>query len=299
MVNNVKVRNKKDKEYVWICDYCGKEFLTKKKCDHHQLKCDQNPKKRELTIKIKLPKKKEMFSLFFGIVVLYFLVYVLVSSHAQSNGLPIKNLLTPNKWFGKISFGIVAPTPTPTLTPTPTQIPTSTPAPKKTSTTKANVSGNTNNGGVECVGPDGKHFNTSMDECKKLNESWGKPVNYIVNCTYPPECGGGTKRESKIECDKPCTSTKVNTSNTNTNSANTSNYVMVSLYGGDMIVWCKPEVVQTLNDLYPQVQQSSKLWADTCVVASPPAQCDSLKQDANRKEDSYKSIFMSNCVNKK
>jgi hypothetical protein len=133
-----------------------------------------------------------------------------------------------------------------------------------------------------------------MTECKNLAEKWGKKVDYMTNCTYPEECGGGVHRISKSECDTPCEIIK-----TNKNTSNTSNYVMVSLYGGDMIVWCKPEVVQTLNDLYPQVQSSSKLWADTCVVTSPPSQCDLLKQDANRKEDNYKSIFMNNCVNKK
>jgi len=225
-------------------------------------------------------------------IVLYFLVYFVVSSYTESNGLPLRDLLQPHKWFRSEPIPTATPLPVPTSIPTPTSVPTIKPK-VKTTTSSSSGTGSL----IECIGPDGKQFNTSMDECKKLNEQWGKPVNYMTDCNYPPECGGGVKRESKIECDKPCTRTKVNTSNTN--STNTSSYVMVSLYGGDMVVWCKPEVVQALNDLYPQVQQSSKLWADTCVVASPPAQCDTLKQDANRKEDNYKSIFMGNCVNKK
>lgn len=254
------VQPKKDVDYVWTCDYCGKESKTKKISDIHELKCIKNPQNSRFLILIGV-----LF--FIGIL---FCVDFVVKAKEKSNFIPQQ---------------VQEPTPTVTPSATPTTV------------VKKNNNTQTTNNQIECIGPDGKHFNTSMAECKNLAEKWGKPINYMTDCNYPPECGGGVKRESKIECDKPCTRTKVNTSNTN--SANTSSYVMVSLYGGDMVVWCKPEVVQALNDLYPQVQQSSKLWADTCVVASPPAQCDSLKQDANRKEDNYKSIFMSNCVNKK
>lgn len=57
---------------------------------------------------------------------------------------------------------------------------------------------------VDCIGPDGKQFNTTMEDCKNLNEKWGKQVNYIVNCIIPTECGGGSRTMSKSECDKPC-----------------------------------------------------------------------------------------------
>lgn len=252
------VQTKKNSDYVWTCDFCGKEFKTKKLSDLHELKCIKNPQNSRFFILIGV-------LVFIGI--LFFIDFV-VKAKEKSN-------LIPQQEQQLI--------PTITLTPTPTSKP-------KTQ----NTSNNTNIPQTECIGPDGKHFNTTMDECKKLAEKWGKSVDYMVNCTYPEECGGGVRRIPKSECDVPCKSTK-----TNTNKPNASNYVMVSLYDGSMTVWCKPEVVQTLNSLYPQVKESSKLWADTCVVASPPAQCDSLKQDANRKEDNYKSIFMNNCVNEK
>jgi len=37
------------KEYVWTCDYCGKEFPTKKKSDQHELNCP-NRKDQELKV---------------------------------------------------------------------------------------------------------------------------------------------------------------------------------------------------------------------------------------------------------
>ncbi|HSV94851.1 MAG TPA: hypothetical protein VLH94_02690 [Spirochaetia bacterium] len=57
-------------------------------------------------------------------------------------------------------------------------------------------------GSFECVGPDGKIFKTSESECKKLNESWGKPMDYMVNCTVSNTCGGGTRYLKKSECNK-------------------------------------------------------------------------------------------------
>jgi len=43
-----------------------------------------------------------------------------------------------------------------------------------------------------------------MDECKKLNEKWGKQLNYMLNCNIHSSCGGGTVRMSKSQCSKPC-----------------------------------------------------------------------------------------------
>jgi hypothetical protein len=34
-----------DYDEVWICEYCGKEFVEKKKCDYHEKKCDKNNEK--------------------------------------------------------------------------------------------------------------------------------------------------------------------------------------------------------------------------------------------------------------
>jgi methionyl-tRNA synthetase len=37
------VQTKKDSDYVWICDFCGEEFKTKKESDKHELTCEKNP----------------------------------------------------------------------------------------------------------------------------------------------------------------------------------------------------------------------------------------------------------------
>lgn len=98
---------------------------------------------------------------------------------------------------------VTSPTPSPSTTPAQNV------APKNTTST-------TNSNQVDCIGPDGKRFNTSMDECKNLNEKWSKPVDYMVTCHIPSECGGGSKYIPKSECDKPCTPTNSG----NNNSAN-------------------------------------------------------------------------------
>jgi hypothetical protein len=79
-----------------------------------------------------------------------------------------------------------------TLSPSPTKAPTFTS--KKASTVN-------NSSLIDCIGPDGKEFKTSESECKKLNESWGKSLDYMVNCNVSETCGGGTRRVKKSECD--------------------------------------------------------------------------------------------------
>lgn len=57
---------------------------------------------------------------------------------------------------------------------------------------------------VTCIGPDKKQFETTMTECKTLNEKWGAPVDYMLNCNIHPDCGGGTIYMAKSQCDQPC-----------------------------------------------------------------------------------------------
>lgn len=80
---------------------------------------------------------------------------------------------------------------------------TSTPSPIK-KTTNINNTNSVQGNKIDCVGPDGKQFKTTMEECKSLNEKWGKSVDYVVDCIFPSECGGGTHTMKKSECDKPC-----------------------------------------------------------------------------------------------
>ena len=215
---------KKDK-YVWTCDYCGKEFATKRLSDLHELKCEKN-KNREVVIRFKASTMNAMFNFGSLFMVIYFLTYFVANSYAKGNSLPIRDLLQPHKWFS--TEVEVIPTPLPSLIPT--SIPTSIIA--RTIKPKTQVTTNTGNTGsqIKCIGPDGIQFKTTMDECKKLNETWGKPVDYMTNCTYPAECGGGVKYIKKSECDKPCTRVTNGTNTVNNNQANTINYPPCTIY---------------------------------------------------------------------
>jgi len=158
------VLNKKDNDYVWTCDYCGKESGTKKISDIHELKCIKNPQNSRFIILVGV-------LVFIGIL---FCVDFVVKAKEKSNFIPQQ---------------VQEPTPTisPSATPTTTVI-------KKTNNTQ------TTNNQVECIGPDGKNFWTSMDECKKLNETWGKPLNYMTNCELVGKCAGQVIRMSLVDC---------------------------------------------------------------------------------------------------
>jgi len=86
---------------------------------------------------------------------------------------------------------VVLPSPTPTAF-----------AVKKTKKSVGKTHTSNNKNQIICVGPDGKEFLTTKDECKKLNNAWGKPMDMIVDCKIHPNCGGGTRRMRKSECDR-------------------------------------------------------------------------------------------------
>lgn len=91
------------------------------------------------------------------------------------------------------------------------------------STTSNSGATSNNSNNVECIGPDNKKFTTTMTECERLNNEWGKSVNYMLNCHFPQECGGGTRYISKSECDTPCTpTTTTRYPTTNNNNSNGS-----------------------------------------------------------------------------
>jgi len=63
------------KEYVWTCDFCGKEFPTKKKSDHHELKCPKKKDKKTRSQTMNVTKEMaQVFGIFCLIIVtlLYF-----------------------------------------------------------------------------------------------------------------------------------------------------------------------------------------------------------------------------------
>lgn len=111
--------NSKKKKYkvVWVCDFCGKEFNTKKESDKHELKCSKNPINKNKKIETLVV----IFIIFFF---LYIFTYFIVDSYAQTNGFKEKSLTNPLEWFvleEKIEKSTVIPTIiTPTSTPTKT-----------------------------------------------------------------------------------------------------------------------------------------------------------------------------------
>lgn len=91
--------------------------------------------------------------------------------------------LTERQTFGKL---IVSPAPTATLTPNPTLTPT--PNPSSLTPRPRDPGAET----IECVGPDGVHFQTARKACDDLNNFWKNP-----NATPIPT--GGFRREKVDE----------------------------------------------------------------------------------------------------
>jgi hypothetical protein len=124
----------------------------------------------------------------------------------------------------------VAPSPsmaTPTVTAKPVTVKTS---PRPAAPAKTNT-GST----ITCIGPDDKQFETTMDDCKALNEKWGQSVDFMTNCNIHSDCGGGTVYMAKSECDKPCsgrTSNKPQVTSSTNNPSSKSNYFCVDNVSG-------------------------------------------------------------------
>jgi len=162
---------------------------------------------------------------------------------------------------------------TPTLVPTNEIKVTPTVTPKKTvkvnNTQNTNTKTNTNQGSqIDCIGPDGVQFKTTMEECKKLNETWGKPVDYMINCNYSDLCvgGGGVRYVKKSECDKPC-ARKSNTGDsppvyvpqntTNNNSNKTAVFLTYSQY----TIYCPAQNVGAVTTIDATMKSKSSEWA--------------------------------------
>lgn len=124
-------------EYVYVCDFCSQEFETKKEADKHEDLCLINPKN-------KIDNNNYWIFLLIVIIIL-FLVFSVNSNKTQKNN------------YIKVDYSVATPTPVTSISATPVPI-------KKTTT-------NTNKGSqIDCIGPDGVQFKTTMEECKKLNE---------------------------------------------------------------------------------------------------------------------------------
>lgn len=100
-----------------------------------------------------------------------------------------------------------------------------------------------------------------MGECKALNEKWGKPVDYMTNCNYPAECGGGVKREAYSECMKPCTRTSTSTNNAQINNQNSSNKIAVFLSYGGYTVYCPSQNASAVQSINSTMESKKNQWA--------------------------------------
>lgn len=144
-------------------------------------------------------------------------------------------------------------------TPSPVAKPsTSVATPKPVNKTTTNTSST-----ITCVGPDDKQFVTTMDECKAVNEKWGKQPDWIVNCSIHVSCGGGTKSMKKSECEKPCTplpgyTTTTPATTTTTNNA-TKTAVFIS-YGG-YTVYCPAQNVGAVMTIANTMESKKMEWA--------------------------------------
>jgi hypothetical protein len=188
------------KKYIWTCDYCGEDYDTKHDCDKHELMCKNNPKNKLNIFNLIYPNG-DMVWVIASLFVIYFFAFLVCNVNAKSDGLPARNILRPQNWFESNNPQKLI---TPTLAvnrptqDTPTPLPSMPPQAKQ----KAKVAANTDNSSnIDCVGPDGKVFKTSQSECIKFNQAWGKPVDYVVDCSINSNCGGGTKKLMKSICD--------------------------------------------------------------------------------------------------
>jgi len=255
------------KNYVWICDYCGKEFSTKTQSDKHELSCNENPKnKREIILKLSVPKLKTFFYIlliFFGI---YFLSFILVNSYAQSNGLSKKSLINPTKWFGSI----------PTMTPIPISYPTSLP----TATTKPTV--------------------------KPITKKTTNPTAIInddplVNCIYSDKCGG-TKQIKTSECnntvccgvnDKYYITTKDQCNQDQANS-DPDNWPEVITNQGNLVLRCRGNIEAVKRaDSVREIAYTAYAQPDLkCITENRDSdQCKQLKTDYDSKYNAFTSTL--------
>lgn len=225
MKNIEKLKNYKT---VWACDFCKREFSSKKQSDHHEIKCYQNPKNQKFPFNNKIKRawfwlwiitmvvfgvtipisanlisksgvvllsKTSLSYLFFGNIclgIIAFLAWLIPWKKPKNNQI---SFFTRNIFIFCLAYLVINPiifalesskaqnlpgykeknfkSMNPTVTPTPIK-PTVTPTPTKQ--TKKTTSGSTNNtktNTIDCVGPDGVHFQTTQKECDEFNQAWG------------------------------------------------------------------------------------------------------------------------------
>jgi hypothetical protein len=85
----------------------------------------------------------------------------------------------------------------------PTIRPTTTPAKQLQKGTQQQQTQQVNK--VNCIGPDGKEFQTTQQECDNFNTAWGNPPtpdpNEYIKCNISTNCGGGYKEMTRSSCE--------------------------------------------------------------------------------------------------
>ena len=84
-----------------------------------------------------------------------------------------------------------------------------------------------------------------MEECKSLNEKWGKTLDYMVNCNFSSACGG-PRYVKKSECVDCVTKTGINT-NTAPPVTSGSNKVPVYLTYYKYTTYCPQQNVSAVQ----------------------------------------------------
>jgi hypothetical protein len=96
--------NKKEYEVVWTCDFCGKEFKTKKESDKHELSCIQNPNK----LFYKNNSQKTWFFLWVTTLLVFAVNCFIFSKYHESGITSMNNNYLKGMFFFNILIGVFA-----------------------------------------------------------------------------------------------------------------------------------------------------------------------------------------------
>jgi hypothetical protein len=135
---------------------------------------------------------------------------VVVALCAISFGVLIERQLNMLPFLSKVlgistSPTIVLPTEAPTPTEEAEEWPTEIPVYEQV---QQPAQSNTNTNTVDCVGPDGKHFKTTQQECDNFNKAWSKPANNAAkNTQLNAQNSSSYPTYAQVKVYPPCTIT--------------------------------------------------------------------------------------------
>lgn len=157
------------------------------------------------------------------------------------------------------------PIPTSTIVPVPTI---ETPTPTLFKEQSKGI--NTNQNLIDCIGPDGKQFKTSMSECKGLNEKWGNTLDYMVDCNFSAECGGPryVKKSECVNCTKTNSGTNTAPAVIYVTSAPSASKTPVFLSYSGYTIYCPSQNVGAVMSINSTMESKKTEWAknyDSCI----------------------------------